>query len=99
MRMYWSLETENCARDFELLKGYSIPQMKGFLKGRIYPIIAFSQKIEHSLNCKISIATAGIQSSWGSFQGIVLFNQILNCSCIRYNFIKFCIINFINCIL
>ena len=31
---------------------------------------SFSQKIEHSLNYKISIATAGIQSSWGSFQCI-----------------------------
>jgi len=47
---------------------------------------AFSQKIEHSLNCKISIATAGIQSPWGSFQGI-FFNQILNYSCIISNFV------------
>ena len=52
---------------------------------------AFSQKREHSLNGKISIL--------GSFQGIFLFIQILNCSCIINNFMKVRIIKFVNCIL
>ena len=61
----------------------------------------FYSKIEHSLDCKINIATAGIQSFFFFFffGGGGKFKSKLVCIIHDLNFYEISYINFINCIL